>query len=67
MNSEIILIGQAYVIGASEGPGEEQKIIEKLTLFTDASLEIMAASWQWNYISKDENMKKNAVNNEFYI
>ena len=67
MNSEIRLIGQVYVIEVSEGPGEEQKIIEKLTLFTDASLEIMATSWQWNYISKDENMKKNDVNTEFYI
>ena len=44
MNPEIILIGQVYVIEVSEGPGEEQKIIEKLTLFTDASLEIMATS-----------------------
>lgn len=44
MNSEIILIGQVYVIEVSEGPGKEQKIIEKLTLFTDASLEIMATS-----------------------
>ena len=51
MNSEIILIGQAYVIEIPEGWGDKQKIIEKLTLFTDASLEIMAASWQWNYIS----------------